>query len=172
MPEHPRLRGLMEWSLAAFHAGFLVAGLVALLYATGGLGELLGGLNTLLGLGLFGVFWLTTWWTTRRAARGVAWVALERPVALAGLVWRVAVWAGVNGVLFVLALLGFVGVYALATILAGRGSAGDTLSVFAFSGAIALAVAFVAGAVVGLLFALIDGALLVVARWVAPAAAA
>jgi len=71
MADQPRLRALLTWSLAAFHAGFLFAGLIALAYSGGALGGLLGSLNTLLGLGLYGLFWLSTWWTTRRATRGM-----------------------------------------------------------------------------------------------------
>ena len=168
MPEPARLRGLLEWALAAFHAGFLLTALVALVYATGNLGAILGGLSTLVGLGVFGLLWFTTWWTTRRATRGVDWAALERPAALAGQLWRVGLWGGLNGVLFVLALLAFIGVNALALILAERASAADSLSVLVFGGGIALAVAFVAGAVIGVLFALLDGTFLVVARWLAP----
>ena len=39
MAEQPRLRALLTWSLAAFHAACLFAGLIALAYAGGGLGS-------------------------------------------------------------------------------------------------------------------------------------
>jgi hypothetical protein len=172
MPEHPRLRALLDWSLAAFHAGFLFAVLIALVYAGGGLGNLLSGLNTWLGLGLYAVFWATTWWTTRRAARGFAWSALDRPAALAGRLWRVALWGGLNGVLFFLIVLGLIVGNVLALVLVGRAQASEILSFVVFGGAIGAAVSFVAGVVVALLFALLDGALLALARWLAPAEAA
>ena len=39
MADNMRVRGLLEWSLAAFHTAFLFAGLMALLYAGGNLGR-------------------------------------------------------------------------------------------------------------------------------------
>ena len=168
MAENVRGRGLLEWSLAAFHTAFLFAGLLALLYAGGNLGTLLASLNTLLGLGLFSVLWFLTWWSTRRAARGIEWTALERPSVLARRLGRVALWGGVNGALFFAVLLSLIVANAAAAIVQGRASAGDFVAVIAFEGGAGSAAAFIIGAVVALLFLLIDGALLGLARWLVP----
>jgi hypothetical protein len=168
MAENMRMRGLVEWSLAAFHTAFLFAGLLALLYASGNLGALLASLNTLLGLGLFSVLWFLTWWSTRRAARGIEWTALERPSVLAHRLGRVAVWGGVNGALFFAALLSLIVANAAVAIVQGRAFAGDFVPVIAFGGSVGSAAAFIIRAVVAMLFALIDGALLRLARWLVP----
>lgn len=168
MAENMRLRGLLEWSLAAFHTAFLFASLLALLYAGGNLGALLASLNTLLGLGLFGALWFLTWWSTRRAARGIEWSALERSTELARRVGHVALWGGVNGALFFAVLFSLIVATTVVAIVQGRAFAGDSVPAIAFSGGIGSAAAFIIGAVVAALFALIDGGLLRLARWLIP----
>jgi hypothetical protein len=168
MAENTRIRGLLEWGLAAFHTAFLFAGLLALLYAGGNLGALLASLNTLLGLGLFGVLWFFTWWSTRRAARGIDLTALERTSVLARRLGRVVLWGGVNGALFFAVLLALIVINASAAIVQGHAFAGDFLPVIAFGGVAGSAAAFIIGAIAALLFALVDGALLTLARWLVP----
>jgi hypothetical protein len=168
MADQRALRGLLEWSLAAFHAGFLFAGVVALLYAGGGLGELLGSLNTLLGLGLYALFWASTWWTTRQATRGIAWGALRDPWAPLDHFWRVVVWAGVNGLLLFGAVFVVIVTNALATALAGRALLGAMTSFVFAVGVLGTAVAFAIGAVAGIVFLLLDSALLALANRLVP----
>ena len=62
--------GLVEWSLATFHASAFVLAIVFFLYSRDALGPALGGLNTLLGLALFVALWATTYLTTCRALEG------------------------------------------------------------------------------------------------------
>src|SRR5260370_610226 len=57
------------FTLGTFHAAVLVAVLVVVLYANGGLASLLSGLSTIAGLALFGALWLTTVWSTDRTLR-------------------------------------------------------------------------------------------------------
>src|SRR5207247_7824364 len=63
--------GLVEWSLATFHASGFVLAIVFFLYSRDELGLALGGLNTLLGLALFVALWATTYLTTCRAVAGL-----------------------------------------------------------------------------------------------------
>ena len=168
MAENIRVRGLLEWSLAAFHTAFLFAGLMALLYAGGNLGALLASLNTVLGLGLFSVLWFLTWWSTRRATRGIEWTALEHSTALARRVGRVALWGGVNGALFFAVLLSLIIANAAVAIVQEHAFVGDLVALVAFDGGVGMVAAFIIGAIVALLFALIDGALLRLARWLVP----
>jgi hypothetical protein len=51
------VRDLFAWALSTFHTARLVAVLVLLVHLSGGLGDLLSGLNTLLGLVLFALLW-------------------------------------------------------------------------------------------------------------------
>ena len=171
MPDHPRLRSLLEWSLAAFHAGFLFASLVALLYAGGGLGQLLGSLNTLSGVALYAAFWLGTWWTTRRAARGLDWSALDRPVALVGRLGRLALWGGINGLLLFAVVFAVIVGNTLLLVMTGNARIVDMTSFAVTVGAVGAVVAFVIGAVAGVLFAVVDGVLLALAGWLVPAEA-
>jgi hypothetical protein len=129
---------------------------------------LLASLNTLLGLGLFGVLWFLTWWSTRRAARGIEWTALEHPSMLARRLGRVALWGGINGTLFFAVLLSLIVANAAAAIVQGRASAGDFVPVIALEGGVGSAAAFIIGVVVALLFLLIDGTLARLARWLVP----
>jgi hypothetical protein len=88
---------MLEWALAAFHNAFFFAAAFALLYRAGGLGELLGSANTLIGIGAFGLIWGLTWWTTRRSLAGVDWLSLERPRQFLPILWRGMLWGGANG---------------------------------------------------------------------------
>jgi len=165
MPDQTWLRRTLTWSLASFHAAFLFAALIALLYAGGGLGGLLASLNTLLGLGLYALFLLNTWWTTGRATRGLDWVALADPWAPLDHFWRIVLWGGVNGLLLFLVLLAAIVGSSLLLLVSGRGQPVQLLPFVLTVGAVGSAVAFVAGALAGVFFALLDSALLVLAGW-------
>lgn len=65
-----RGEALAVWALATFHASAFVAVALLVLYAGGGLGSALQGLNTAVGLGLFVALWATTYVATRNALRG------------------------------------------------------------------------------------------------------
>jgi hypothetical protein len=164
------------WGLATFHTVAFVLLLLVLLYAGGSLGSLLQGLNTELGFGLFGALWATNWLCTRRALRGLGAlrpVAEGWPKGLRRLRWlgsvsgQGVVWGGVNGVLFLLCLLGvaiasFVVSLPFAGLDAARGvpAAVAGFGIFLAFGAVA---AFIVGACVGAVFSVVDGALLALA---------
>jgi hypothetical protein len=152
---------LVIFTLGTFHAAALVATLVVVLYARGGLASLLSGLSTIAGLALFIALWLTTVWSTNRTLRGAFTVAPWTSVSPDSLIARAAWRGGVNGVMFlacvglILAIsAGFNGDLAIGVI-------GYGFVIFATVGA---AVAFVIGFVVGLLFACIDLALVTATR--------
>jgi hypothetical protein len=156
---------LAEWSLATFHTSGLIVVVVALVYATGNLGALLGSLNTLVGLALFGALWLTTWWCTRRAVRAIPPQTLAQPRSSGRAVVRSlaigGLWGGVNGAVFFLVLVSgllVVSIYEVVTV------ANTSLVFLALAGLFGVPIAFGVGAVIGILFAGIDGAVLELAR--------
>jgi hypothetical protein len=167
-PENAPWRALLTWSLAAFHAALLLTAVIALLYSRGGLGSLLGSLNTALGLGLYALLWLTTWWTTRRALAGLPWSTLGQPLLLLGRLGRIALWGAANGGLFFLALLALIVTNGLLTIAAGARFAPDVLPGLLAVSLAGAAVAAALGAVLAALFVLLDAALLALARRLAP----
>ena len=59
---------LSAWALASFHAAVLLLVPLALAHAVapGAVGDLLGGLDTLVGVALYLVLWGSTWWSNRR----------------------------------------------------------------------------------------------------------
>lgn len=140
---------LVTWAFATFHAATLVVALVVVAHVTGPLGDLLGGLDTLVGLALFVVLWATTWWTNRRWLAAVGLRVGEQPPTRA-LVFGGLLWGGANGVLF------FWGVYLLA-VLPTFGLLVVPLVIIATAGTV---LATVVGALVGGLFAVLDAALL------------
>jgi len=149
------------FALGTFHAAALIAALVVVLYASGGLASLLSGLSTIAGLVLFLALWLTTVWSTNRTLRGAITVAPWTSVPPDTLIARAAWRGGVNGVIF-LACVGLI--LAISSAFNGDlafGVIGAGFLVFATVGA---AVAFVIGFVVGLLFAGIDLALVSATR--------
>src|ERR1700686_4103793 len=150
---------LVVFALGTFHAAALIAALVLVLYATGGLAPLLSSLNTVAGLALFSALWLTTVWSTNRTLRGAFTVAPWTSVPLGVMIPRAAWRGGVNGVAF-LACLGLI----LLVSSAFNGDVGliglGTL-IFATVGA---AGSFVIGLVVGLMFAAVDLALVTATR--------
>ncbi len=184
-------RRLLVWGLGTFHAVSLVLLLLVLVYSAGGLGSALQGLSTALGFLLFGALWGTSWFCTGRAARRVASVDLTRGGGVvrtggaadsmaasrrpwvAGPVWVLAqglLWGGVNGVLFLLCLVSVAAV-SLAASSPGRfgGTSGTGVELgavfygFAFAFGLGGVVAFIVGALAGLVFALVDCLLLALA---------
>ena len=152
---------LVVFTLGTFHASVLIAVLVVVLYANGGLGSLLTGLSTIAGLALFSALWATTVWSTNRTLRGAftvaPWTSVPPDTLIARAAWR----GGVNGILF-LACVGLI--LAISSAFNGDlalGVIGAGFLVFATVGA---AAAFVIGFFVGLLFACVDLALVTVTR--------
>ena len=133
-----------------------------LLYAGGNLGALLGSLNTIVGLVLFGALWLTTWWCTRRAWRAMGWT-INEPIKYGRLYSLGARWGGVNGILFLFALLTIqiITVFIFAFSNSRFSDVGlGALRGFVFVGFCGTPFAFVIGAVFGFVFAAIDALLI------------
>jgi hypothetical protein len=160
------------WGLATFHTTAFVVVLTTLLHLAGGLSPGLRSLNTLVGLALFGVLWLSTWWTTRKLVRGARWhwSSGETPHpsqpasstdggSLLGWLGLGTLWGGVNGVLFVVVTF-------IVLALAELPAQGPGLLLAVGMVVVPVVVAFVVGAAVGLLFATIDLALVEVAAWI------
>ena len=168
---------LLVWALGTFHTTFFFALFVAALYLNGAIATLLAALNTLLGSAVYALLWTTTWLTTRGAWRALHWQSLEDPLDVPRLLATATLFGGLNGVLFlsVLALVGIpivLGAVAVQAVQQGRPEQlaqlipATVLLLFAL--AIAEVVAFVLGAFVGLLFAIVDGLLLSAATRVLP----
>jgi hypothetical protein len=148
-------RHLVTWSLSTFHASAFVLAIVLFLYSRDVLGPALGGLNTLVGLGLFVALWATTYATTARAIAGLDPMATESDGER---YWRRALrWGAANGIAFlaVLAIV-FVGSVAL--------TAPGILITAVIASPFAIAVAAVVGAVVGTILGVIDLGLYALAR--------
>ncbi|WP_276300648.1 hypothetical protein [Halorussus lipolyticus] len=144
---------LVVWALASFHTAGLVALLVVALYLAGPLGDLLSGLDTVVGLALYLGLWAATWWTNRRAFRAIADAGDDaESVSASVVVGTGGKWAGVDGVLFLWMLL-------LAAVFPPSSVTLAGVAYFLAFGGIASLLAFVVGAIVGSLFALLDLAL-------------
>ena len=159
---------LILWAFATFHAVFFLAVLLLFLYLGGSLGRLLSALNTLVGLGLFGAFWLTTWVTTRQGWRRLQWDISQTP-NYARVLGQGVIWGGVNGVMFlgVLVLL-FIGGLALSVLQSQAGRPiGEALfdlgAIPVFAVCVGTPAAFMIGAATGLLLAGIDALLIAIA---------
>ena len=160
-------RRLTAWGLATFHAAGFVLVLLVPLYAAGGLGTLLQGLNTATGLALFGALWAASWLCTRQALRRTVPVPTsaghtgsnERRPRLWVALGQGALWGGVNGVLFLLCLFG-----ALLPVILMQGLTGESAAALGFYLAIGAVVALLLGAVVGVVFGAVDYALLALAE--------
>ncbi|MFC4359565.1 hypothetical protein ACFO0N_16605 [Halobium salinum] len=146
---------LRDWALATLHTTlFVLLPLLAAfaVSAPGRIGDVLGGLDTSLGLALFAYLWLVLWLATRRAlAAATAGSLTSRSALRAGLVW-----GAVAGV-------GFVGPLLLLSGLAVFVTSGNVFFLLVVAGVGSL-VATVVGAVLGLVFAAVDFGLLAVAR--------
>lgn len=139
-------RGLLAWGLAGFHASFLVATLVTGLYLAGAAGDLLAGLDTRVGLALYGYLWAATWWTNRR------WLAAVDLVDdRTGAVLRAATrWGAVTGLLL------FVGPLAVASAFVVSGGGLGAIPFVLLGGVVGAILAAAVGALVGGLFAALD----------------
>jgi hypothetical protein len=141
---------LVTWCLGAFHVAVLTVVAVLALQRGGAVGDLLSGLDTAIGLGLYAFLWIVTWWTTRRGLRA-AWHDGREPT------WRTVfasalAWGGVTGVVF------FVGLFAaLLVVLVAQGE--RVLATLGF-GLVGAVVAALIGAIVGGVLGLFDVALL------------
>lgn len=180
MAERDAGRRLLAETLGTFHAAALVALLVLLSHLGGSLPGLLGGAGSVTGTLLFGLLWLTTWWTARRAlteytrggkggreSRGGNGGRESRgddgsdsSSAWGGLLVNGFLWGGVNGTLFYLALMAAFLATAVVTAdsrtsLLALGLDG-VVGLLAFYGFVAALVAFIIGAVIGFLFACLD----------------
>jgi hypothetical protein len=142
---------LLVFVFATFHTALFTLVPVTLLHWSGALGDLLGGLSTTVGLTLYTLLWATTWWTNRRLlatttfARGAGWSVLKASVK----------WGGVTGSLFFLEL---VAVIVLEALIAGEVGPPDPTGVLFLLTFVGLAtlVAFVVGALVGVVQAALD----------------
>ncbi|WP_224448564.1 hypothetical protein [Haloprofundus salilacus] len=143
------LPALAVWGLATFHVAALVVSLVVALHVGGSLGELLSGLNTAVGLGVFAYLWALTWWTNRRALTD-AWRGDGFDPRAAAT--RATLWGGVTGVCF---LLGPLVLFSVLLVVQGA----SVLAVLAIALLGAL-VAAIVGAVIGGAFGVVDVALL------------
>ena len=160
----PATRGhnlLVVFALGTFHAAVLIAVLVVVLYANGGLASLLSGLSTIAGLALFGALWVTTVWSTNRTLRSAFTVAPWTSVPADTLIARAAWRGGVNGLMF-LACVGVIA--ALSAAFSGDLALGVIGAGFLIFATVGAAASFVIGFVVGLLFACIDLALVTATR--------
>lgn len=138
---------LQRWTFAAFHTSLLVLLAVWLIHLSGALRDLLGGLDTLLGLGLYGVLWAVVWVATGRAFDDAPpGTSTPRERAKAGFVY-----GGFTGAGFVLIVLVGATLVFLVT-------GGELLFIAAF-GVLGSVVAFVVGGLVGVAFGLLDAPL-------------
>jgi hypothetical protein len=152
---------LVTWSLATFHATVFVLAIVLFAYSRGAVGPALSGLNTFAGLGLFVALWATTSFTTARALNGVDLIGPARDSTSYGR--RAFRWGAANGMAFV-AVLGIVAlVVAVANTRPGQVGMGILLPAL-FITPVALVVSAAVGGAVGVLFGLIDLALIALAE--------
>jgi hypothetical protein len=167
MDEAVEDRGLLEWAFAAFHTGVFVLALVFFLHLRGALGAVLASLNTLAGIAMFGVVWAVTGWSTRRGLQRLArstsgaGTFSVTGVKLGDALVQALVWGGVTGLLFFAGLVLYTLVFVLLPNMASAPIAAGVLLVDTGLGGV---VAFVIGALSGLVLGLIDGILVSVAR--------
>lgn len=136
---------LVVWALATFHTTLLVVVLVAALHVSGPLGDLLGGLSTIVGFALFLILWASTWWATGRT---LAAVSTEETTTFE-MVTTGGKWGGVNGVCFLWAIL-------LVAVVPAVGLERGALPAVALVAAIGSVLALGIGGIVGVLFAAVD----------------
>jgi hypothetical protein len=160
---------LVVWGFATFHTAFFMAVLILLLYVGGNLGALLGSLNSVVGVALFGALWATTWFSTRQSWRGLHW-SLAGPPDFRRLAWLGMLWGGLNGMLFATVLLCvfIAGSIAQSIQTGAMSQLGNALSqllaissIFVSCG---MPVAFLSGAIFGLAFAGVDSLLIALSQ--------
>ena len=142
--------------LASFHVTVLVTLAVGGLHLSGALGDILGGLSTLVGLGFFAYLWGVTWWTNRRVLQRAPLADATTAPGARALVLAGTGWGGVTGlVVVVLPLAG------LAVAFSTGGEVLSALRVLALGGLGGTTI----GAIVGLVAAVVDiGLVRLVAR--------
>jgi hypothetical protein len=164
--------GLIAFALATCNVSLLLLVVLLLGYRGGGLGEALEDVGTPLGLALFALLWGSTLWATNRALRGLG--SLDQ-VSIPTACNRAVLWGGWNGVVVFLGLLGgaLVAISIGAVVDQEPGDSGVQLAevpvalgALAAYAAIGSLVAFVLGAGIGTLAAIIDVTLLSLARWI------
>jgi len=149
---------LLSHGLAAFNISALTATSVLTMYWGGGLAGFLGGIGTLEGGALFAWLWLTTWLCTRRALRGLRLLGRDTPLPVGAFLSRGFIWGGINGVLFLLGAVAFLGLLA-----------GEPIQALAFLAAVVLSIvpvpgAFLEGGCIGLACCFVDLVLLQLCR--------
>jgi hypothetical protein len=150
---------LRTWSHAAFRTISFVVAIAALTHATGGLREALGRLDTIRGAAAFVVLWTLTWFATRFGLRTLA--PIEEATA-ATVVAQTTIAGGWNGAAVFAALV----LYSVVWGFALRGaSAIALLPVQFFVAVLGTLVAFVAGAIVGVVYGLIDAMIVGGGEW-------
>lgn len=161
-------RVVLAWALGTFHACVLGLVLLVLLYPTGGLGQLLAGLETLTGLLIFIALWSTSVWTTRHALADGVWLSTS-PIDRAVFFGQALRWGAATGTLFLAEL----GAIFLVRTLIVTPSTLLTLGVWGIAafgaaiGTIGMLFAFVIGAIVGVTLGGLDLVALSLARRVA-----
>lgn len=138
---------LQRWAFAAFHAAALVLVGVWLVHLSAALGDLLGGLDTALGLGLYALLWGIVWWATGEAFGEAAPAASSL---------RTRAWAGFR--YGALTGAGFLLVVLAGTFVAFLVAGGNLLSVLVVAVVGGLAALLVGGAI-GAVFATLDAPL-------------
>jgi hypothetical protein len=165
---------LVVWALASFHTATLTVVPLTALYLDGAVGDLLAGLETSVGLGLYLALWAVTWWANRNVLRelpdrtanegGKEADDGENASILAVLLVG-GKWGGANGVAFFWVLLaGFAALNAPREF----GRALEAVPFLLIAGVIGSVLALGVGGIVGALFASLDLVLFRVARLLGP----
>lgn len=169
MDDVTRRMRLLAWAMATFHTVFFFLLFVILVYLSGNLGQLLSSLNTLVGVAIFVLLWLTTAFCTGHVVQSVEPAALEHPFASFNVIKRVMVksafWGGVNGFIFLIGLLLILAIVLLTAIIPVLFSPeviGLVASVGFFT-SIASVIALILGGVVGIVFSMLDFVILGIA---------
>lgn len=138
---------LVRWTFAAFHAAALTLVSVWLIHLSAALGDLLGGLDTALGLVLYLLLWGVVWWATGRAFDDAG--PTERSL-------RARAWAGFQ--YGVLTGVGFLLVVLAGATVAFLVAGGELVSIAVIS-VVGSIVAALFGGAIGVVFAAVDGPL-------------
>lgn len=148
--------GFLPWCVGAFHAAAFVTVAVALLHLLAPLGDLLAGLDTAVGFGLYLALWALAWWSARRA---LAEVDLRSPGGgLRRALGAGVRWGGATGTAFFLVLSLVVVVGGL--VAADGGSVSPTFAAIVLgAGVVGAVLAFLVGAAVGAALATLDAGL-------------
>jgi len=153
METNKQAKLLALWAVATFSTVTFVIGVLAIFHWRDALGNLLGKLDSVLGVGVFCVLWATTWWSARKYLRKLGdLLDATLSVPVQELTRQAGSSGAVNGLLF--SLLAVIGV---------AGSFGEFFIIpFFFWGfLLAAGIGFLIGIVVGLLVS----SVLIVASW-------